>query len=114
MSSITEFAAPPGRSAVLDEAHIGHINGALGTIGHGDIAPWTAWVAKMTNAVRRPANGGAMPSFSPRRGLANHRNRCHANGRCRGTCKAPDAILGRNCVIAGDRKHSDRLKCRAL
>jgi Mn2+/Fe2+ NRAMP family transporter len=47
MSSITEFAAPLGRSAVLDEAHIGHINGALGTIRHGDIAPRTGWLAKL-------------------------------------------------------------------
>jgi Mn2+/Fe2+ NRAMP family transporter len=47
MSSITESAAPLGRSAVLDEAHIGHINGALGTIRHGDIAPRTGWLAKL-------------------------------------------------------------------
>jgi Mn2+/Fe2+ NRAMP family transporter len=47
MSSLTEFAAPLGRSAVLDEAHIGHINGALGTIRHGDIAPRTGWLAKV-------------------------------------------------------------------
>jgi hypothetical protein len=72
MSSMTAFAAPLGRSAALDEAHIGHINGTLGTIGHGDIAPWTAWVAKMTNAVRRPGNCGVMLSSSPRRRLANH------------------------------------------
>ena len=37
--------APPGtneagdETAVLDEAHIGNINGALGTIAHGDTAP---------------------------------------------------------------------------
>jgi Mn2+/Fe2+ NRAMP family transporter len=38
--------APPGtnqaaanETAVLDEAHVGHINGALGTITHGDTAP---------------------------------------------------------------------------
>src|SRR6266478_4087260 len=47
MSSITEFATPLGRSAVLDEAHIGHINGALGTIRHGDIAPRSGWLAKL-------------------------------------------------------------------
>jgi Mn2+/Fe2+ NRAMP family transporter len=47
MSSVTEFAAPLHRSAVLDEAHIGHINGALGTIRHGDIAPRTGWAAKL-------------------------------------------------------------------
>jgi hypothetical protein len=32
MASITAFIAPERRSAVLDEAHIGHINGALGAI----------------------------------------------------------------------------------
>ena len=38
--------APPGtngtagnETAVLDDAHVGHINGALGTIAHGDTAP---------------------------------------------------------------------------
>lgn len=31
------------RSAVLDEAHIGHIHGALGTIRHGDHGPRTSW-----------------------------------------------------------------------
>jgi hypothetical protein len=40
MSSVTELAiSPPRRTAVLDDAHTGHINGALGTIRHGDIAP---------------------------------------------------------------------------
>jgi len=47
MSSVTEFATPQRRNAVLDEAHIGHINGALGTIQHGDIAPRIGWVAKL-------------------------------------------------------------------
>ena len=47
VSSVAEFAAPQRPSAVLDEAHIGHINGALGTIRHGDIAPRTGWVAKL-------------------------------------------------------------------
>jgi Mn2+/Fe2+ NRAMP family transporter len=47
MSSVTEFAVSPPRSAVLDEAHIGAINGALGTIRHGDIAPRNGWVAKL-------------------------------------------------------------------
>jgi len=27
------------RGAVLDEAHVGHIHGAFGTILHGDVAP---------------------------------------------------------------------------
>jgi Mn2+/Fe2+ NRAMP family transporter len=47
MSSVAEFATSQRRSAVLDEAHIGHINGALGTIRHGDIAPRIGWVAKL-------------------------------------------------------------------
>jgi Mn2+/Fe2+ NRAMP family transporter len=47
MSSVSEFVATPSPRAVLDEAHIGHINGALGTILHGDVAPRTGWVAKL-------------------------------------------------------------------
>jgi NRAMP (natural resistance-associated macrophage protein)-like metal ion transporter len=31
------------RGAVLDEAHVGHIRGAFGTILHGDIAPRETW-----------------------------------------------------------------------
>jgi Mn2+/Fe2+ NRAMP family transporter len=31
------------RGAVLDEAHVGHIHGAFGTILHGDIAPRETW-----------------------------------------------------------------------
>jgi Mn2+/Fe2+ NRAMP family transporter len=30
-------------TAVLDDAHIGHIKGAFGTILHGDVAPRTTW-----------------------------------------------------------------------
>lgn len=33
-------------SAVLDDAHIGHIHGAFGTIAHGDTAPRTTWKAR--------------------------------------------------------------------
>jgi hypothetical protein len=47
MSSVSEFVAPEPRSAVLDDAHIGHINGALGTILHGDVAPRPGWAAKV-------------------------------------------------------------------
>ena len=36
------------RTAHLDELHIGHINGALGTILQGDIAPRIGWWAKLT------------------------------------------------------------------
>jgi Mn2+/Fe2+ NRAMP family transporter len=35
----TELNAPLHLGAVLDDAHIGHIHGALGTIRHGDTAP---------------------------------------------------------------------------
>jgi Mn2+/Fe2+ NRAMP family transporter len=46
LEAIGEIQAPFIRSAVLDDAHIGHINGALGTIRHGDIAPRTGWLAR--------------------------------------------------------------------
>ena len=36
----------PPRSAVLDEAHVGDIRGALGTIAHHDTAPRTNWWAR--------------------------------------------------------------------
>ena len=43
-------AAPPGgearHGAVLDEAHVGDICGALGTIRHGDIDPRRGWWAR--------------------------------------------------------------------
>ena len=45
------LAAPPGTEprlgAVLDEAHVGDIRGALGTIRHGDIAPRRGWWARL-------------------------------------------------------------------
>ena len=41
MSSVGEFVTAELRTAVLDDAHIGHINGALGTILQGDVAPRT-------------------------------------------------------------------------
>ena len=31
------------RGAALDEAHVGHIQGAFGTILHGDVAPRETW-----------------------------------------------------------------------
>ena len=34
-------------SAVLDEAHVGHIRGAFGTILHGDVARRTTWRARL-------------------------------------------------------------------
>jgi Mn2+/Fe2+ NRAMP family transporter len=36
-------AANEDRAAVLDDAHIGHINGAFGTILHGDVGPRETW-----------------------------------------------------------------------
>jgi NRAMP (natural resistance-associated macrophage protein)-like metal ion transporter len=47
MSSVSEFLAPEPHTAVLDDARIGHINGALGTILHGDVAPPIGWLAKL-------------------------------------------------------------------
>ncbi len=35
-------------TAVLDDAHIGHIHGAFGTILHGDVAPRTSWKHRLT------------------------------------------------------------------
>ena len=47
MASIIELAAPARPSAVLDEARTGHINGALGTMRQGNIAPRKGWLAKL-------------------------------------------------------------------
>ena len=41
--STTEVCKMTARSAVLDEAHLGDIRGALGTIRHGDVAPRLGW-----------------------------------------------------------------------
>jgi Mn2+/Fe2+ NRAMP family transporter len=41
MTSISEFVE--ARDAVLDEAHLGHIRGALGTIFAGDVGPRRGW-----------------------------------------------------------------------
>lgn len=35
------------RSAVLDDAHVGDIKGALGTIAHHDTAPRSSWMARL-------------------------------------------------------------------
>ena len=45
MSQI-EFETVP-RGAALDDAHVGHIRGAFGTILHGDIAPRNGWWARL-------------------------------------------------------------------
>jgi Mn2+/Fe2+ NRAMP family transporter len=47
MSTPTQISSRTTRSAVLDEAHIGDINGALGTIAHGDVAPRTNWMSRL-------------------------------------------------------------------
>ncbi|MEX3985262.1 NRAMP family divalent metal transporter [Paraburkholderia sp. EG287A] len=51
MSIQTESASSAGgvleRSAVLDEAHLGDITGALGTIARHDVAPRTHWWARL-------------------------------------------------------------------
>src|SRR5580692_3535048 len=38
----------PLEAAVLEEAHIGHIHGAFGTILQGDVAPRTTWKHRFT------------------------------------------------------------------
>ena len=40
--------AEPVEAAVLDAAHIGHIQGAFGTILHGDVAPRETWRHRLT------------------------------------------------------------------
>ena len=40
--------AEPVETAVLDEAHVGHIHGAFGTIFHGDVAPRETWRHRLT------------------------------------------------------------------
>ncbi|HEV2300597.1 MAG TPA: divalent metal cation transporter, partial [Stellaceae bacterium] len=42
-----EFSKAPARVAVLDDAHIGDIRGAFGTIQHGDVAPRNGWRARL-------------------------------------------------------------------
>jgi Mn2+/Fe2+ NRAMP family transporter len=44
--SATELYSDPSRGAVLDEAHIGDIRGAFGTIRHGDVARRNGWWAR--------------------------------------------------------------------
>jgi Mn2+/Fe2+ NRAMP family transporter len=43
---VTDVHPPKHSGAVLDDAHIGHINGAMGTILHGDVAPRLGWRAR--------------------------------------------------------------------
>src|ERR1700680_4772197 len=45
--SATELSKAPLGSAVLDDAHIGDIRGAFGTILHGDIGPRDRWWARL-------------------------------------------------------------------
>jgi len=47
MNAVSELAQPAASGAVLDEAHIGDIRGALGTIRHGDTAPRNGWWARL-------------------------------------------------------------------
>src|SRR6202048_835226 len=46
ITETTELRPPVYRTAVLDEAHIGDINGAFGTIRHGDQGPRIGWRAR--------------------------------------------------------------------
>jgi NRAMP (natural resistance-associated macrophage protein)-like metal ion transporter len=45
--SATELYTEPRRAAVLDDAHLGDIRGALGTIRSGDVAPRNGWRARL-------------------------------------------------------------------
>jgi Mn2+/Fe2+ NRAMP family transporter len=51
MSQFTLETVPPiqtaANGAVLDDAHVGHIRGAFGTILQGDVAPRTSFVARL-------------------------------------------------------------------
>ncbi|HEY6258185.1 MAG TPA: NRAMP family divalent metal transporter, partial [Xanthobacteraceae bacterium] len=48
VTAVAELGRPLLRTAVLDEAHIGDINGAFGTIRHGDHGPRIGWRARLT------------------------------------------------------------------
>jgi len=45
--TISELRGPLPQSAALDDAHIGDINGAFGTIRHGDHGPRIGWRARV-------------------------------------------------------------------
>ena len=45
--AVVEFGQASARVAVLDDAHMGDIRGALGTIRHGDVAPRFGWRARL-------------------------------------------------------------------
>jgi Mn2+/Fe2+ NRAMP family transporter len=45
--SASELLQTERRSAVLDDAHLGDIRGALGTVRHSDIAPRRGWWARL-------------------------------------------------------------------
>jgi hypothetical protein len=47
MNEARELATSIQASAVLDDAHVGHIHGAFGTILHGDHGPRIAWRARV-------------------------------------------------------------------
>jgi hypothetical protein len=46
--TINVQVAEPVETAVLDDAHVGHIHGAFGTILHGDVAPRNTWRHRLT------------------------------------------------------------------
>ncbi|CAB3783725.1 Divalent metal cation transporter MntH [Paraburkholderia caffeinitolerans] len=46
-TNFTQANVSPPRSAVLDEARLGDIKGALGTISHYDLAPRSGWWARL-------------------------------------------------------------------
>jgi NRAMP (natural resistance-associated macrophage protein)-like metal ion transporter len=46
--AVTEPSRSGARGAALDEAHVGDIRGALGTLRHGDVAPRLSWRHRLT------------------------------------------------------------------
>jgi hypothetical protein len=53
INETTELRPAVYRTAALDEAHIGDINGAFGTIRHGDHGPRIGWRARVTTLAPR-------------------------------------------------------------
>ena len=56
----SELNAPLYQGADLDDAHIGHIHGAPGTIRHGDTAPRSGLRARWQTLVAIPGPGRAV------------------------------------------------------
>ena len=57
INETTELRPAVYRTAALDEAHIGDINGAFGTIRHGDHGPRIGMARTCNDAARHPRTG---------------------------------------------------------